>query len=397
MRPDDILAAIGEVDEIYVKKAHRKSLLKAVLVFAVIAAVLCAAAVSQLAEEPVLLRFCTDFSVNTGFIEPEALRQNQWTSLVQTTYAGGVPVSTTEFRRTLFDHYAVTHVGNGETTRIVGTSTSPSTSEDYLESRHYANLYIRASYAADLLDRIERVAIYSGIAYGDPNQELNHVKLEYLERGDQVHRQTRLQNGHTAGETVIASRGYSYQNGRISGWKEWDAEGALLAYADYTYDGNLQTVSACLADGTPAGTRVSQYAFGRLKWRETYNTSGELVSREVYRYRVWELFGSLEGGISLVIILSLAATFGIGIWDDRIRLGTRLMLRSADGQQEETAELIREVKELKNRIAELSGKLSLAYLESDTEEIRQLTEQLKELNSHLEKFSDDSPEEGQRR
>ena len=53
MRPDDILAAIGEVDEIYVKKAHRKSLLKAVLVFAVIVAVLCAAAVSQLAEEPV--------------------------------------------------------------------------------------------------------------------------------------------------------------------------------------------------------------------------------------------------------------------------------------------------------------------------------------------------------
>lgn len=40
MKPDDILNAIGEVDERYVKRAHMKDWLKAILAFTVTLAIL---------------------------------------------------------------------------------------------------------------------------------------------------------------------------------------------------------------------------------------------------------------------------------------------------------------------------------------------------------------------
>lgn len=397
MKPEDLLNAIGEVEDAYIQKAHRKSLLYAILTFVVISAVLCVIAVSQMSDDFILLRFNTDFSVNTGFIEPEVLIHDKWTSLEQTTYVNGVPVSTTEFKHTLYDNYAVTHSHNEEVTRIVGTSNSPISPKDYLGSKHYANLYIRSQNSIDLIDRIETIAIYSETAYGDSNQELNCTKLEYFEHSDWIHRQTRLKNGHTMEEAVIGSRGYDYQNGRISGWKEWDAEGTLLSYAEYTYDGNNQTVSTYLADGTYMGTRLSQYVFGHLKWREHYDASGELVSKEVYHYRVWELFASLEGFLSLVIILSLAATVGIGIWDDRIQIGARVVSKSVNSQSEEVENLTREVNELNRKISELSEKMMLTGSGTYVEELKLLAEQLKVLNSHLEKFSNFGPENEQRR
>lgn len=388
MKPDDILNAIGEVDDIYIKKAHRKSLLKAILVFAIISVVACSIVVSQMSEDYILMRFNTDFSVNTGYIEPEILIHDKWTSIEQTSYANGVPVSTTQFKHTLYDNYSVTHIQNGEVTRIIGTSSSPISPKDYLGSKHYANLYIRSNNSTDLLDRIDIIAIYSDTAYGVYNQELNYIKLEYFERGDLIHGQTKLKNGHTSEETIISSRGYDHRNGQISGWKEWDPVGTLLAYAEYTYDGNIQTVSTYLADGTLTGTRISNYAFGNLKWREYYDVSGEMVSREVYHYRVWELFASPEGFLSLVIILSLAATVAVAIWDDRLQIGTRLVSKSVISQPDEIINLIHEVNELKTQISDLTEKMSHSDSEVFAEDVKQLTEQLNELNSHLANLLD---------
>jgi len=391
MKPDDILNAIGEVDDIYIKKAHRKSMLKAILVFAIISIVLCSAAVSQMSEDYILMRFNTDFTVNTGYIDPEVLIHDQWTSIEQTTYANGVAVSTAQFKHTLYDNYSVTHTHDGEVTRIIGTSASPVSSKDYLGSKHYANLYICSQNSIDLIDRIDTIAIYPETAYGDSDQELNFIKLEYLERGNLINRQTRLKNGYTSEETIISSCGYSYRNGQISGWKEWDPEGTLLAYAEYTYYGNIQTVTTYLADGTCTGTRVSKYSFGNLKWREYYDASGEMVSREVYHYRVWELFSSLEGFISLFIILSLAATIGIGIWDDRIQLGTRLASGTVINHPKETRELIREVTELQLQVYALSEKISQKAPEAFKEELLQLTAELEKMNDHLAELVDLTP------
>lgn len=392
MKPDDLLNAIGEVDDVYIKKAHRKSLLYAILVFAVITIVPCAFIVSQMSDDYILMRFNTDFSVNTGFIEPEVLIHNKWSSIEQRTYVNGEPVSTTAFKHTLYDNYSVVHTYNGEVMRIIGSANSPTSPKDYLGNKHYANLYIRSQNSIDLIDRIDKIAIYSETAYGESNLELNFIKLEYLERGNLVNKQIRVKDGYSAEETVISSRVYSYQHGQISGWKEWDAQGALLAYAEYTYDGNIQTVLTYLTDGSLTGTRVSKYVFGNLIWREYYDASGEMVSKEVYRYRVWELFASLEGFVSLFITLSLAATIGIGIWDDRIQIGTRLVSKSVISQPDEIRNIIQEVNELKIQLSDLTAKISLADSEAYAEDAKRLTEQLKELNSHLEKLLDFKPE-----
>lgn len=388
MKPDDILNAIGDVDDIYIKKAHRKSLLFAILVFSVISIVSCAFVISQRSDDYILMRYNPDFSVNTGFIEPEVLIHDKWTSMEQITYEHGEPVGSTEFKHTLYDNYSVTRTNNGEVTRIIGNAISPTSQKDYLGSKHYANLYIRTKNSIDLIDRIDILAIYSETAYGDSDQELNYIQLDYFERSNVINRQTRLINGQTTEETVTSSRGYGHRNGQISGWKEWDSEGTLVSYAEYVYDGNTQIVSTYHADGTLIGTRLSEYTFGHLRWREYYDASGEMVSREVYHYRVWELFGSLEGFITLFIILSIAATISIGIWDDRIQLGTRLVSKTVMNHPKETRELIQEVTELQLQVHALSETVSQKEPEAYREELLQLTAELEKINDHLAELVD---------
>lgn len=391
MRPDDILNAIGEVDDTYIKKAHQKSFLKAFLVFAVIIIIGCAVAVGQLPDFYLQLRYNPDASVITGYAEPEALIHNKWTSAAYTAYAAGEAVSTTEFRLALDRNYSITHVENGVTTRIVGTDGNSSQHNDYLGSQHYTNLYISTLYSTDLLDRIDNVYINSETAYGVLNQQLNCIKLEYSERSDRVSRQTLLANGRTSEETVIGSRGYSYQNGRITGWKEWDAEYNLLAYAEYAYDGSVQTVSTYLADGTLTGIRVSKYSLGNLKWREYYDADGVLTGKEVYRYRVWELFFSLQGFISLVIILSLALTAGIALWDDRIQRGTRLIQGRTAASRAEMIRLTEEMEALRIQITQLSEQLKTEDHEGMKEEIAGLCEELVKMNERLDKLWNTQP------
>lgn len=386
MKPDDILSAIGEVDDAYIKKAHRKSLRNALLTFAVIVVIGVAIVSSLMEKDHILLRFNTDGSVNTGYADPEVLIYDDWTSMEQTTYVDGAPVCTTKFQYRLFGDYTVTHTENGEMMIIVGSAGSAAFPRDYLGSKQDDNLYISTFYGMDLLERIDLIAIQSGAAFGEIDKALNHIQLEYLSHGDLILRETRLENAGTDSETVISSRGYSYQNDRISGWQEWDPEYNLLRYAEYSYDGDVQTVSTYLADGTLTGKRVSKYSFGNLKSREYYDAAGNLTSKEVYRYRVWELFLSLEGFASLVIILSLAATAGFAVWDDRFQLGNRLIAKSIVGQPQETNKLIQEAEALRFQIAELSGKLSSTTPETHTEDIQQLTVELKKLNEHLSKL-----------
>lgn len=382
MKPDDILNAIGEVDDAYIKKAHQKSFFKALLVFVIIMVIGFTISALQYPDYHLLLRYNPDGSVNTGYIEPEAITQTNWTSMEYTAYLDGEIVSVTEFRHTIYPGYAVNHTENGKTTTIVGSNGESLWPNDYLENIHYSNQYITTLFSTDLLDRIDKMFVNSQVAYGTLNQQLNYVVLEYLERGDMVQRQTLYTNGRTSEAEIVSSRGYSYQNKQITGWSEWDPEWNLLAYAEYTYDGNIQTVSTYLADGTLAETRVSKYSYGYLKYREHYDPDGKLIGREVYRYRFWELFYSVEALLILAVTLTLALIMAFAVWEDRLLPGTRLLQKVIPSSQDDTLNLIQEVQELKVRIAKLSSKLP----DTSTEEIVRMTEELKRLNDHLEEI-----------
>lgn len=388
MRPEDILQAVGDVDDAYIKKAHRRSLLTALLVFAVIVGVGCAIAFRLLPDQYLQLRYNPDASVITSYAEPEVLIHKNWTSMEYTAYQKGQILSTTEFQRTLYTQYKITHTENGETKQITGANGDVLWPQDYLGSRHYQNLYLSTMYSTDLLDRVDMIFINSETAYGVLNQQLNCIKLEYLERGDRVLRQTLVVNGRTQEETVLSSRGYSYQNDKIIGWKEWDPQGNLLSYADYTYDGNTQTAATYLADGTLIETRVSKYSFGKLRWREYYDPEGSLTGREVYRYRVWEVFFSLAGVATAIVILSLAATMGIAVWDDRIRLGDRLVMRKIPATQNDTLKLMAKADSLRLQMAKLSQRLESTEQEEIARELADLRTELKEMNEMLSQLLD---------
>lgn len=391
MKPDDILTAIGDVDDTYIRKAHQKSFLKALAVFMVIVIVGIAIANSQLPDYHLQLRYNPDGSVITEYLEPEAIIHSKWTSLEYTAYQNGEVQSSTLFQRRFNPNYIITHTQNGETTKIVGSNGDTHWPSDYLGDAHYTNLYIRTMYSTDLLDRIDMVYINSETAYGVLNQQLNCIKLEYSERSNLVSRQYLVKNGRTEDEEVIRSRGYGLSNQKISGWKEWDADWNLLSYAEYRYDGNTQTVSEYLAGGTLIGTRVSKYAFGDLKWREYYDPQGILIGKEVYRYRIWEPFVCFEGCFILLLILSIAVTMAFAVWDDRIKLGDKLTFLRDGASKDDAAQMIKKMDDLKIRIEKLTEQLEKTESPELRKEITALTTELKEMNHHLSELINSKP------
>lgn len=383
MKPDDILNAIGDVDDSYIRKAHQKSFLKAVLVFVVIMVIGLAFAAAQYPDYHLLLRYNPDGTVNTGYIDPEAITQNKWTSMEYTAYVDGEIASVTEFRHTIYPGYAITHTEKGTTTTIVGSNGESLWPSDYLDKKHYTNEYISTLFSTDVLDRIDNIFIKSETAYGALNQQLNYVTLEYMENSDFVHEQTQYADGRTPEASIISHRGYGSHNQQITEWKEWDPEWNLLAYAEYSYDGNTQTVNTYLSNGTLTGTRVSRYSFGNVKWREHYSPEGDLIGREVYRYRIWELFYSVEGLLILVVTLTLSLLMAFGVWEDRIKFGDRLAF-IRDGTTKDDAVLLRrKMDELKIHIEKLTEQLEKAESLEPHEEITTLTTELKEMNHHL--------------
>lgn len=391
MKPDDILNAIGDVDDSYIRKAHQKSFLKAVLVFVVIMVIGLAFAAAQYPDYHLLLRYNPDGTVNTGYIDPETITQNKWTSMEYTAYADGEIVSVTEFRHTIYPGYAITHTGNGKTTTIVGSNGESLWPSDYLEKKHYANKYITTLFSTDVLDRIDNIFINSETAYGTLNQQLNYVTLEYMENSDFVHEQTQYAGGRTPEASIISHRGYGSRNKQITEWKEWDPEWNLLAYAEYSYDGNTQTVNTYLSNGTLTGTRVSRYSFGNVKWREHYSPEGELIGREVYRYRVWELFYSVEGLLILVVTLTLSLLMAFGVWEDRIKLGDRLAFIRDGATKDDAIQLSKKMDELKIRVEKLTEQLEKTESPDLREEITTLTAELKAVNHRLSELINGKP------
>lgn len=391
MKPDDILTAIGDVDDTYIRKAHQKSLLKAILVFALIIAIGLVFAAVRYPDYHLLLRYNPDGTVKTGYIDPEEITQNKWTSMEYTTYADGEITSLTEFRHTIYPGYAITHIENGKTTTIVGSNGESLWPSDYLEKKHYTNEYISTLFSTDVLDRIDNIFIKSETAYGALNQQLNYVTLEYMERSDYVHAQTQYAYGRTPEASIISHRGYGSHNQQITEWKEWDPEWNLLAYAEYSYDGNTQTVNTYLSNGTLTGTRVSRYSFGNVIWREHYSPEGDLIGKEVYRYRFWELFYSVEGLLILAVTLTLALVMAMAVWDDRIKFGDKLAFIRDGAAKDDAVQMIKKMDDLKIRIEKLTEQLEKTESPELCDEITALTTELKEMNHHLSELMNGKP------
>ena len=393
MKPDDILSAIGDVDDSFIRKAHQKSFLKALAAFLVIVMLGIGIAYSRLPDYHLQLRYNPDGSVIKEYIEPESIIHNKWTSLEYTAYQNGNVQSITLFQRRFNPNYIITHTENGESTKIVGSNGDNLWPSDYLGEEHYTNLYIRTMYSTDLLDRIDMIYINSETAYGVLNQQLNCIKLEYSERSDVVSRQYLVKNGRTEDEEVICSRGYDLSNQRITGWKEWDADWNLLSYAEYRYDGNTQTVDTYLADGTLTGTRVSKFSFGDLKWRAYYDQQGKLIGREVYRYRFWEPFICFEGLFIIFLVFSIAATIAFAVWDDRIKFGDRLIFVKWKSMKGDAIMLCGKMDALRIRIENLTAQLEQTDSRNLHDEITALTTELKSLHDQLSEFRNEKTDD----
>ncbi len=313
MKPDDILNAIGDVEEKLVKKAHRKELLKALLVFAVCAAVMMYGVSLLLEPDYLLSRITPDFQVNTGYIDPAALEDDGWTSMTYTGYAGGQETEKTEFRRMLFGDWRITHTtGSGAEQVLIGTTWGEYYRREYAGQSGEENLYLEARYDKDIIGRVDAVTIQGKQANERGEVLLNMLTMEYTDNHFLI-RQSQVR-----GNQVQAYQALSYVDHRLFRTRDYDAAGNVLGYTEYSYADTARTGKSYDAQGTLTGSTVSSYDWlGRVRERSHFDASGNCTGTEVYHYRVWELFRSIEGLLVLIPILSLSATLAVAVYEDR--------------------------------------------------------------------------------
>lgn len=324
MKPEDILNAIGNVEDRYVKKAHGKDLVKALAWFFGTLTVLLIITGNMMEPDYILSRINPDFTVNTGYVEPEHLEKDRWTSMEYTAYENGEEKGRTVFRRTLYDHYTVTNIPvEGERTVLVGRAGI--SAREYVGKKDISAFYMETYYSEDLIGRIDSMAIGSRFAHETPYEMLNYLKIEYFD--SILTKQTRYSGKEDT--LPVGWRTYSTGIRGVVQTKDYDAQGKLVGYTDYTYDGSCRRGESYTAEGVLTGSTMSHYDWmGRLRKQERYDAEGNLTGREVYRYRFWERYGSPEGLFTLFACISLSATLGIASWEERLRVPQKRKSRS---------------------------------------------------------------------
>lgn len=390
MRVEELLQAIGSVDDFYIKKAHRKSRWKAVLTVLVTILVLGTAAVLLMPTDYLLMRMETDGMANTAYADPRALEKDSWTSLERTDYADGSVIGTTEIRRRLYGKYKLVRTEEEQDRTIVGAVRGKYHRSDYVDREDRRDSALKAGgerrwlttgYTTDLIGRIDSFYISAGTAYENPGALLNMVRIEYMSTG--VGSGWVVRQSHVLDDgTVTGYRTFSYANQKLCNTKDYDGDGTLLSYTDYVYDGYVRTAAHYLADGIAAGSERTKYDWlDHIKWRETYDEEGALISREVYHYRPWTLFASAEGLLTLFAMLSLALTFGFAVWDERFRLGDRLVWLPTTRESQVLEEKIEALSKTLKTVSE-----QIKADAADEETLQHLTEEIEKLNDHLEKL-----------
>ena len=335
MKANDLLLAIGDVDEDLVKRAHRENLLRALIASAITLVVGICVTCFLMQPTQILTRLHPDFTVNTGYVDPAFLEGN-WTSLEQTGYRDGEAVSGTLFQQMLYgSHIRVEHYAeNGETVLADISSGDADWQEDFLLEGKEKIPYIRGMYTRDVIGRTDSMVIHALEGHPSADSVLSYVRLSYLQNGlgdNWVIRQTKLREDGT----LVAYRTYDYTDSRLSRTQDYTAEGVRTGYTEYSYEGYLCVGKSYREDGTLTGMTCTKTDWlGRIRWRETYDGSGERVSREVYRYRFWELYRGLEGWMTAYILLILTLTMGIYINDSPITVRERRKAQEREKHEE---------------------------------------------------------------
>ncbi len=356
MKPYDILSAIGDVDEILIRRAHRKDLLKGVCAFFAALALLIFLSGFLMEPDFLLARFLPDSQPNAGYIDPLHLEKAAWTTMTYTSFQDGEDTGTTIFARWLLGNYTITHRdAAGRETRLVGKDGI----REYQDSRQEKNLYTETIYGKDLIGRVDSILLHGKQAYPQGSQLINAVRLEYYERGP-LAKQIRWDDNGTLGW-----RTFSYESSRIVRIQDYDAAGQPVGHTEYVYTDSGCEAASYDTSEILTGRTICQYDWtGRVSVRETYDAEGSLTGREVYHYRFWERYRGLVGGFVGILMLSLSATIGIGVYDDHISLA-RLTQRPRDLLTEKLDGLsaaIRALKPLLTRMKQEERKQAIARL-----------------------------------
>lgn len=299
--------------------SHRtRALLAGLLAFAAAFGAFMIGVALMMPNDRLLSRFLPDAAVNTGFIEPETLQKEMWTTMEQTEYKNGEPASQTKFRRAFLTHHTVTHTPvGGEPVVWSGITNGEGYEREYL-GREPADdaLYLTADYSCDLAGRIDSVSIHAVSADRKEDETLNHLIFEYYDYSRDLCRQVKPE--YTAGANGYRAAGYrtfSYYNDKISSTNDYDKEDQFIAYTEYSYGETSRTTKTYGKDNVLLASSYTEYDwFGRILHREHYDADGELTSTEVYHYRFWERFYSFEGIAAAIMILSFSVTTGGGVY-----------------------------------------------------------------------------------
>ncbi len=309
MKPDDILNAIGDVEDKLVKKARRRYLLRAICAGLAVFLLLVWLSGFLMAPDYLLPRYNPDLTVRTGFVDMDTL-DGRWSAMRYTGAAG-----TSEFRRTVMGEYTLICVDNtGTASRVISYKGA-----DYLDEVKAEKQYVRTSCGTDRAGRLEEIRVMSMGGHPLGEGTLNWVEFEYDPGGTAV-RQTRYAaDGHQ--KVLLGERRYVYEDGVLTASTDHDAEGNRTGSTKYVYTDTGYLAASYDAGGGLTGSVHCEYDFwGRLKTRVHLDADGNRIGTEAYSYRFWETYRSLEGICVAVTILSLSLLAAFTVYEDRIRL-----------------------------------------------------------------------------
>lgn len=286
--------------------------IRGVLVFAAVFALLHLAAVWLMPKDQLLVRFCPDLSVNTGYIDLQQLEKETWTSMEYTGWQDGRQTGSVRFQKAFFNRYTASGTdADGHPLSLEGW-VSRGLQSQWQYTRGGESITLESNFSRDLLGRTNQIRMLE--RQGKSSRSLRYLELVYSDvKADILLRQV---SGGAQGQELgwrsidQADAGYGMQ---VTGTRDYDADGQLLGYAVYSYDQAVRcTVEEFDAADTLLGSSVTWYDwFGRIQRREHYDADGQLTGREVYHYRFWERYASWQGLAVLVVSLGLSATFGL--------------------------------------------------------------------------------------
>lgn len=270
-------------------------------------------------NDRLLARFDPDGSPNGGFVEWEDLQKSWWTSLDQTSYEGGEPVTAARITRAFGNRYTITTTEAGGKTKTLAGKMLP----DDSQSEHVIDP--SASFFDKLLMEGKAPTVSEGLFETDINGRV--IAIRSTESAVSTETTTISLDPpddsryHTAGQSLyhddqlIAKRTYlgTVDAGtlgiRPQVIEDRDDKGKLLFRTGHSYSGNTRVSEVFDDAGNLSQSSKTTYdPFGRILSRQVYDSSGALLSEERYHYRFWERLLSIEGIWAGLLSLSLAAT-----------------------------------------------------------------------------------------